>query len=112
MDRVTTYRQILQDTINRHARYAPANGKIRTYPVHDAARDEYLVLDIGWNEKGRRVHDVVLHFRLEHDKVYVERDATDADVARELVHLGIKPEDLVLASAPLASQITNELALA
>lgn len=108
MDRITKYHQILLDTINRHARFAPVNGHIRTCAIHDAEHDEYLVLDIGWNEKARRIHDVVLHFRIAENKVYVERDATDAEVARELIQAGIAPEDLILAS----NQPANELAFA
>ena len=112
MYRVTKYRQILQDTINRHAQYAPANGQIRTYAINDTTHDEYLVLDIGWNEKMRRVHDVVLHFRIDHNKVHVERDATDAEVARELINAGVLPEDLIIEAALPATQPIKELALA
>lgn len=112
MDRIEKYRQILQDTINRHACYAPANGQIRTYALHDTERDEFLVLDIGWNEKGHRVHDVVLHFRLEKNKVCVERDATDAEVVRELIHAGIVPADIVITANQPVPQPLNELAFA
>lgn len=105
MDRITKYRQILLDTINRHARYVPVNGHIHTCAIHDAERDEFLVLDIGWNEKSRRVHDVVMHFRIAENKVHVERDATDAEVARELIQAGVAPEDLIIATHQPAAEL-------
>ena len=97
MDRIERYRQILRETVNRHARYAPANGDIKTHALCDASQDEYLVMDIGWNEKQRRIHDVVLHFRLdESGKIYVENDGTDAEIVRELLSAGIPQEDILL----------------
>lgn len=64
MDKLENYRQILQKTVKRHARFQPANGEIETHAVIDTENDDYMVIDSGWNEKGRRIYDVVLHFRL------------------------------------------------
>lgn len=97
MDRLAKYRQILAATVNRHAAFQPANGEITTHAVCDAANGEYMTVDVGWNEKGRRVYDVVLHFRLQNGTVFVERDNTDAEVVNELLKAGIRREDVVLA---------------
>ena len=97
MDRVESYRQILQSIVKRHARFQPANGRIQTIAVCDREADEYLVIDTGWNEKGRRIHSVSLHFRLQDGKIYIEQDATDAEVARELIENGVRRDDVVLA---------------
>ncbi len=111
MDRIELYRQILRDTVNRHARYAPANGNIKTQAICDPSQDEYLVMDIGWNEKQRRIHDVVLHFRLTAGKIYVENDGTDAEIVRELLNAGIPQNDIVLTFRTPQPNTVNELAL-
>jgi hypothetical protein len=75
------YRQILEKIVKRHAQFQPANGQIQTHAVCDRENDEYMVIDSGWNEKGRRIYDVVLHFRLQNGTVYVEGDNTEAEAA-------------------------------
>jgi len=109
MDRIETYCQILQKTVKRHAQFQPANGEIKTHAVCDTANDDYMVVDSGWNEKGRRIYDVVLHFRLQDGTVSVERDNTDAEVVRELIAAGIETGDIILAYNALAYQRLNDL---
>ena len=91
------YREILQSIVNRHAKFQPANGNIQIHAVCDAENGDYMVVDSGWNEKGRRIYDVVIHFRLQGGKVSVERDNTDAEVVRELIEDGIAKDDITLA---------------
>lgn len=109
MDRIEKYRQILQQIVKRHAQFQPANGNIQTHAVCDIVNDDYMVVDSGWNEKGRRIYDVVLHFRLQDDIVYVERDNTDAEVTRELLAAGIERENVTLAYNALPYQKLNDL---
>lgn len=109
MDRIEKYRQILESTVKRHAQFQPANGDIKTRAVCDYENGEYIVIDSGWNEKGRRIYDVVLHFRLQDGSVHVERDNTDAEVVRELLESGIAKEDIILAYNAAPFQRLNDL---
>ncbi len=109
MDRIKNYRQILEQIVKRHAGFQPANGEIETHAVCDREQDEFMVIDSGWNEKGRRIYDVVLHFRLQDGTVYVERDNTDAEVVRELLESGIAKDDIILAYNALPYQRLNDL---
>ncbi len=68
-----------------------------------------MVIDSGWNEKGRRIYDVVLHFRLQDGIVSVERDNTDAEIVRELVAAGIETGNIILAYNALPYQRLNDL---
>ena len=108
MDRIENYRRILQQVVERHAQFQPANGAIKTHAVCDRAGDEYMVIDSGWNEKNQRIYDVVLHFRLQEGAVHVERDNTDAEVIRELLELGISKDDIILAYNALPYQRLND----
>jgi hypothetical protein len=109
MDRIENYRQILERVVKRHAQFQPANGNIQTHAVCDRETDEFMVIDSGWNEKGRRIYDVVLHFRLQEGNVYVERDNTDAEVVRELIENGIDKENIILAYKALPFQKLEDL---
>ena len=104
MDRIENYRRILQRVVKRHAQFQPANGDIQTHAVCDRETDEFMVIDSGWNEKGRRIYDVVLHFRLQDGIVHVERDNTDAEIVRELLDSGIAKDDIILAYNALPFQ--------
>ncbi len=68
-----------------------------------------MVVDSGWNEKGRRIYNVVLHFRLQDGIISVERDNTDAEVVRELLEAGVEAGDIILAYNALPYQRLNDL---
>ena len=109
---VENYRRILESTVKRHAQFQPANGEIETHAVCDREADDYMVVDSGWNEKGRRIYDVVLHFRLQDGIVHVERDNTDAEVVRDLLKAGVETGDIILAYNALPYQRLNDFVAA
>lgn len=109
MDRLENYCQILQNIVNRHAQFKPANGEIETHAVIDTENNDYMVVDSGWNEKRRRIYDVVLHFRLQDGMVYIERNNTDAEIVRELLAAGIEKDDIILAYNALPYQKLDNL---
>lgn len=109
MDRIENYRQILERIVKRHAQFQPTNGEIKTHAVCDRENDEYMVIDSGWSEKGKRIYDVVLHFRLQDGIIYVERENTDAEVVRELLGYDVNKDDIILAYNALPYQKLNDL---
>ena len=73
------YRDIVKQVLSQHAEYVPSYGQIETIPIFDGCNDQYLLLDFGWDHTGR-LPAVVLHIRLRDNKVWVERDGTEAGV--------------------------------
>ena len=112
MGGVKNYSQILELIVKRHARFQPANGNIQTYAVCDHESGDYMVIDSGWNEKNRRIYDVVIHFRLQDKTIYVERDNTDAEVVRELLEAGVEKENIILLYNALQYQKLDNLFVA
>lgn len=96
MDKVSRYRQILQQMISHYAEHPPSHGEVETVPIYDLHQDAYLLLDVGWDQTGR-VYSVVLHLSLREAKVWVERDGLESGIAQELLAAGIPQEDIVLA---------------
>ena len=95
MDRITTYRQIIKDLITHYAQFQPAYGDVEVKTIFDQIHDTYVLMYIGW-DKHRRVYGNVLHFDIKNDKVWLQHNGTEQDVAQELVKAGIPREHIVL----------------
>ena len=96
MDKLANYRQIIQKTVTYHAQNVPSHGQIKSIPIIDMIHDNYLLMDIGWNNK-KRVHDVICHLRIEEGKIWIEWDGIETGIAQDLIEAGIPKEDIVLA---------------
>jgi hypothetical protein len=96
MDKLERYRQIIQRILSEHAELSPASGDIETMPLCDLTHDNYLLLDVGWDNTGR-VHAIAFHLHIRDGKVWVEWDGVEPSIVQELVGAGISPEDIVLA---------------
>lgn len=95
MDKLTHYRQIVQQILSEHAEHVPSQGEIESIPVLDQNRDQYLLVDFGWDRNGR-VFTVSIYMRIHNGKIWIEQDNTDANIAEQLVAAGIPAGDIVL----------------
>ncbi len=96
MEKLTKYRNIIQQIVQRHAQFRPSHGQITPLAICDTQRDQYLLLDAGWDNTGR-VHSVAFHAQLRDHKIHIEWDGTEYSIAQELVDAGVPKEDIVLA---------------
>lgn len=96
MDKVTQYRQIIQEILLTHSQIKPAYGDIEMGVLFDEKRDRYQVLRNGWLEE-RRVYGALIHIDLQGEKIWIQYDGTEVGVANELTDKGIPTEDIVLA---------------
>ncbi len=112
MDKLEKYQQILQDTVLRYAQLISSDDHIQVVPICDPLRNEYLLMSVGWDEKEHRAHNIIFHFRIHNDKVYVEEDSTDVEIVRQLMEAGIPKEDIVLAFYPPSHRQITDFAFA
>ncbi|MCP9496763.1 MAG: XisI protein [Pyrinomonadaceae bacterium MAG19_C2-C3] len=105
------YRRILCEVIERHAQLAASTPQPESIPVCDTARDNYLLVDVGW-ETNERAHYIVLHLRLRDGKVWIEKDGVEYGIAHDLLAAGIPAEDIMLASHDTQPMSLTELAAA
>ncbi len=94
-EKLDRYRQIIIDILKQYA-HAPMNGEIQTIPVLDTEGDHYQLLDLGWDEAGRRIFQPTIHVDLTGAKVWIQENMTDLDIAKVFVNAGISPSDIVL----------------
>jgi XisI protein len=96
MDKLEQYRQILKALIHRYADLSRSDTQVESIALCDPTQDSYMVMDIGWNSSGR-VHSVPIHLRIKNQKVWLEWDGTDQEIAQQMIDSGIPQEDIVLA---------------
>ncbi|MBC6476227.1 MAG: XisI protein [Hormoscilla sp. GM102CHS1] len=107
MDKLNTYRQVVQQVVAHHAQYSASQEQIEALSICDATNDNYILLDVGWDRTGR-VHDIALHLRLRDGKIWIEWDGIEEGVTQELLELGVPKEDIVLGFyRPQRRQLTE-----
>ena len=100
MDRVNEYRRYAEDLINYYASIKPANGDFDMQAVTDHEHDHYQVMVVGWDRNNKRVHDCMIHIDIKNNKIWIQENATDVDIANKLVEWGVPKADIVLAFHP------------
>lgn len=95
------YRSILLDLLNQWAAYTPANlADAEGQVIADLQRDHFQLVRLGWRNDAF-VHNTIFHFDIKaDDKVWIQANWTDTDIAAELVERGIEKTDIVLGFQP------------
>jgi hypothetical protein len=113
VENVERYRQLIKQYLSELealSRQQPRVG-VETMCVFDEARDQYLLINTGW-ERARRVDGATLHVRIHDGKIWVEQDWTEEGVAEFLVRAGVPREDIVLGFQPPSMRPYTEFAAA
>ncbi len=111
MDKLETYRSIIKRIVEHHAQYKPSHGCIEPMALCDTVDDQYLLIDVGWDNTGR-VHAVVFHLHIRDGKIWIEWDGTEQSIAQELLDAGVPKEDIVLAFYRPEKRSVIDLAMA
>ena len=99
MDRIKQQQASVTELITRFASYKPAFGDVEMQAITDHEHGHYQVMSIGW-KKEERVHDCVMHIDIKDGKIWIQHNATDVDIAEELVEQGLSKAEIVLAMHP------------
>ncbi len=95
MDRREEYKAIVKQFLLDYGKIKPAYGDINREVVFDEERGHYELLSLGW--KGtRRVHHTLIHIDIKDGKVWLQQNATNQEVAEELIEMGIPRDQVVL----------------
>jgi hypothetical protein len=79
----------------KYAHSISTEEEIEVQLICDTTHDHYQVLDIGWSGYDR-IYNPVMHLDIKNEKIWIQRNMTDIQIAEELVEMGIPREDIVL----------------
>ncbi len=96
MDKINQYRQVIRELLlpYKNSRYA-GSPNLRNEVILDNENDHYLVITIGW-EGETPVRDCIFHLDIIENKIWVQEDNSDLDIASILLEEGISKSDIVL----------------
>ena len=109
MDKLTTYRTLIQKLLQEHVDIAERNPSPtrETHLIVDEKRDRYMLFDTGWWDI-ERIHTPVLYVRLHQGRIWIEEDWTEDGLATELVAQGVPKDEIVLAfHHPIVRSLTE-----
>ena len=101
MEKLEQYRLLIRQLLNNHAANEAnnPNSEIECQLIFDTENDHYQLLDIGWDGL-KRVYNCFIHLDIKDGKVWIQRNMTEADLAQDLVEMGIPKEDIILGLHP------------
>jgi len=95
MGKIEKYESAILSILKEYAVIKYANIKGGNQLIVDRENRHYQVLTLGWNED-RYIHDCPLHFDIIGEKVWVQQNMTEWDVAKMLEDQGVPKEDIVI----------------
>jgi len=108
MDTLNSYRDKIKQLLET---IAPPSNEIESQILIDTEHDHYQITQVGW-KNNRRVYGCVLHLDIKNDKIWIQHNGTELDIAQELVKLGIPKEWIVLGFQSAYKRQFTEFAVA
>ena len=96
------WRDAIEQVLYDYAAIPYSYSEVMKETVFDRRQDRYLVLVVGW-EGYRYEHGCTIHIEIIGDKVWIQRDGTEAGIALDLEHAGIPKDHIVLGLSRLRS---------
>lgn len=107
MAKLEKYRDCIKQIIKKYQQYTKANSQVEAQIVVDTEHDHYQLVYVGW-KKQRRIYGCVLHFDIKNGKIWIQHNGTEANIADELMDLGVEKLDIVLGfHSPYKRQFTE-----
>ncbi|MEZ4849132.1 MAG: XisI protein [Bacteroidia bacterium] len=101
MDKIKKYQQAILSILQEYAQINPVNMKeVENQIIIDNQNHHYQLMRVGW-DKDEFVHDSVMHFDIKDEKVWIQCNWTEIDVAEELLEKGVDRQDIVLGFIPV-----------
>ena len=99
LEKIHNYRTIIKQILSQYATYKPSHGEIEMQTLFDNEQDRYQVLAIGWNNE-KRIYGCSMHLDIKAEKIWIQANNTEIDIAEALVAQGVPKEDIVIGLQP------------
>jgi XisI protein len=107
MDRLASYRSIVTELLTKYSQYKPSYGQVEIEQIFDRDRDRYQLLAIGWNQQ-KRIYGTTIHLDIQNEKIWIQQNTTEFDLASDLVEMGVPKQDIVIGfHTPKMRQLTG-----
>ena len=107
MEKLEQYRNYIQKFLTEYSKNKPAYGEIEVQTIFDTMRDHYQIVYIGWKQE-KFIHSCPIHIDIKDNKIWLQWNGTEKDIAAELVTMGVSKEDIVLGfQTPFMRQFTE-----
>ncbi|MEL7036952.1 MAG: XisI protein [Cyanobacteria bacterium J06592_8] len=107
MEKLERYRNYIQELLINYSQNKPAYGEIEVETIFDTVRDHSQIVYMGWKQQ-QWIHSCVIHIDIKNEKVWLQWNGTEVDIAAELVAAGVAKEDIVLGfQTPFMRQFTE-----
>ncbi|MDJ0600335.1 MAG: XisI protein [Crocosphaera sp.] len=100
MAKLEQYREAIKKLLYQYASYKYPYGNIENQVIFDGEHDHYQLVRVGWEDK-KRIYGCSIHLDIKDEKIWIQCNSTDIDIAQELVNLGVDKQDIVLGFQPL-----------
>lgn len=107
MDRITEYKKFIQKLLQDYNEQRPFAEDVETQLIIDPEGNHYQLVNVGWLNN-RRIYGCVLHIDIKGEKVWIQHNGTEKQVAEDLVALGIPKEHIVIGfHSPFRRRLTE-----
>jgi XisI protein len=106
MDKLIEYQNIIQTVLTEYSDRR-SDAEIDSQCIFDPQRHHYQVVNVGWSNR-HRVYGCVMHLDLKDEKIWIQYNGTEIDLAQELVDRGVPKTDIVLGfQSPFRRHMTD-----
>ncbi len=107
MDKLENYGKIIRKLLIRYAEYKPSYGEVEIETIFDQENDHYQLLSIGWNNQ-KRIYNPMIHLDIKNDKIWIQHNTTEVDIALDLMEMGVPKSDIVIGfNTPKMRQLSG-----
>jgi hypothetical protein len=107
MAELERYREAVQRLLEQYAAFSKNDPEVETELIYDTLRDHYQLVHVGWQNE-RRIYGCILHLDIKDEKIWIQHNGTENDIAAELVEMGVVKTDIVIGfHSPFKRQFTE-----
>ncbi|MEZ4775153.1 MAG: XisI protein [Bacteroidia bacterium] len=99
MEKVARYQKLIRELLEEWAEVRESEENVENQVIVDTIQNHFQLVRVGW-VGDKYIFSPMIHFDIKNDKIWLQANFTDADVARELVDKGVPRQDIVLGFQP------------
>jgi XisI protein len=100
MDKLKKYQDLIVGYLEQYAAVPYANApELEKVVIADRERNHFQLVSTGW-VKGIFSFDVLMHFAIKNDKIWILQNWTEEELGDELMKGGVPSSDIVLGFVP------------